>query len=520
MGGGYDLKRYVAESGSLPSPSLPRYLRDLQANEDVTAHVSSELDKGLSLPRKRRTIGFAPVSPARGTLPMDFLFHYIALDDYVPIEETPSGKPASAVRGTLEDYDRLGLLLLLAQLNRQCDRQEDLDRLMGYYCSCLNDSTRGRLDAAMARREGPHDKPPRILARQCVLAAMKELLRRPLDDGVRREQPEPFHAVMLTHASGSVLGLEGEEDGEMLGGVPANMMLYLVRNQALYQEDNAYASIDRTVRLWRDFAPYARKEKLRAEPSELVREATGLELEDLLAMGFAAWAHATAWSPEKPLLMSEMFGAMAEEHVELFYSAVAARPDEFHILLRNSTSQFDFLPFEQKPVLELDNGWLVLDQRYLWARFTSGLFWLVNDHEKLTRGSEKDSKRWRRGYGAMIEAMVEDQLQSMAPTLLKARREKGFYTEDDFERAYGEGISRPDATIDLRHHMLMFEVQSGQLSKGTRVDGDVEWFKKDTQRLILKKYRLLDSGGRAVLDDPEALTGDPPYPGMRVLPWS
>ena len=258
---------------------------------------------------------------------------------------------------------------------------------------------------------------------------------------------------------------------------------------------------------------------MRAEPAELLREATGLELEDLLAMGLATWAHANAWSPEKPLLMSADYGSMPEDRVEFFHSAMASGPEEFRITLRNSKSQFDFLPFEQKPILELDNGWLVLDQRYLWARFTSGLFWLVNDHEKLTRGSEKDSSRWRGGYGAMVEAMVEDQLQSMAPTLLKADRAKGFYTEEDFEHAYGEGTSRPDATIDVTHHMLVFEVQSGQLSKGTRVDGDVEWFKKDTKRLILNKYHQLDSGGGAILDDSEALTGNPPYPGMRVLPF-
>ena len=257
---------------------------------------------------------------------------------------------------------------------------------------------------------------------------------------------------------------------------------------------------------------------MRAEPVELLREATGLELEELLAMGFAAYAHANAWSPEKPLLMTADYGAMPEESVDLFHSVVAAGSAEFHITLKDSDSQFDFLPFEKKPILELDNGYLVLDQRYLWARFTTGLFWLVNDHEKVTRGSEDDSGRWRDGYGAMVEAMVEDQLQAMAPTLLGSGRAKGFYTEEDIERAYGEGTSRPDATIDYRHHMLMFEVQSGQLSKGTRVDGDVAWFKRDTERLILGKYRQLDSGGRAVLNDPEALTSDPPYPHLRVLP--
>jgi hypothetical protein len=519
MAGGYDLRQYLAEAGGRPSPELRRYLGELQANVDVASRVSSELNEGLLLPSERTVVGFAPVSPTRGTVPADYWFVLVALDEYVPLGDMPDGTPDSAIQEILQSYDHLGLLLLLAQLNRQCDRQEDLDRLTDYYRSVLNEPTRERLDAAISRRESPRDRSPRIVARQCILAAMKELLRQPLDDGVSREAPQLFDAIMLTHAFGSVLGLEREENREELGGVPANMMLYLVRNQALYQEDNAYASIDRTLRLWQDFAPHARKENLRAEPAELLREATGLELEDLLAMGLAAWGHANAWSPEQPLLMTAKYGAMPEDRVKLFHSVVAAGLDEFQIRLRDPTSQFDFLSFEQKPVLELDNGFLVLDQRYLLARVTSGLFWLVNDHERITRGREDDSARWRRAYGAMVEAIVEDQLRSMAPTLLEGDRTKAFYTEEDFERAYGAGISRPDATIDFGHRMLVFEVQSGQLSKGTRADGDVEWFKRDTDRLILSKYRQLNSGGRALLNDPRALTGDPLYPDMKVLPF-
>lgn len=188
--------------------------------------------------------------------------------------------------------------------------------------------------------------------------------------------------------------------------------------------------------------------------------------------------------------------------------------------LENSVSQFDFFPLEQKPILVLGDGLLlVLDQRYLWERFTSGLYWFVHDHEKITRGSEKDRSRWTQGYGEMVELMVEDQLRPLAPVLLGGARERSFYTEEDLERAYGDGVGRPDATVDLKHHVLMFEVQSGRLSKGTRFDGDSEWFRKDTERLIIKKCRQLASGGRAVLADPEALTGDPPYPGMKVLPF-
>lgn len=82
---------------------------------------------------------------------------------------------------------------------------------------------------------------------------MKEVLRHPLEDGVLREEPEVSHAIMLTHAFGAAFGLEEEHAEKEICGVPAHMLMYLVRNAALYREDDAYAAMDRTVRLWREF---------------------------------------------------------------------------------------------------------------------------------------------------------------------------------------------------------------------------------------------------------------------------
>ena len=324
----HNLERYLAESGRSPSQELTHYVAELTADANVAASVSSGADGGgLLLPSRKRQIRFAPASRRQGAAkaPIDYWYLYVALDDYAPPEEPLDGTPESVIQKLLDGYDRRSMLVALAALNRQCDRDEDLDRLLAYYRSALGADRRRRLDESIARMDGTTLGKPRIVARQCVLAAMKEVLRRPLDDGVSREQPELWHAIMLTHALGAVLGLD-DDDGEMLGEIPAHMMLYLVQNHALYQEDDAYASIDRTIRLWRDFGPRATGAKLRAEPAELLREATGLDLEDLLAMGFAAWGSANAWSSDEPLLMSANFGVVARERVELFLGAVAASP--------------------------------------------------------------------------------------------------------------------------------------------------------------------------------------------------
>ena len=517
----HDLQRFLSEFGTRPSPELRRYLGELRSDEAAVARFSEEMSGDLWRPGGTSRGRFVPLSPSRGSdaAPIQFIHLYVSLGDYIPLEETPDGTPESAIREIVDTYDRRLLLLALAALNRQCDRSEDRERLTGYYRSVLTEAPRRRLDAAMSKREGSAGE-PRIVARQCVLAAMKEVLRHPLEDGVPRQEPELSHAIMLTHAFGSAFGLEEKHTDEEICGVPAHMLMYLVRNAALYREDDAYAAMDRTVRLWREFGPKVRRAKLRAEPANLLREATGMEIEDLLALGFAAWATEHMWSPEKPLLLARDFGgAMSEDRIEVFLSVVTAGLGEYRITLKDSNYQFDFVAFEKKPIVELDNGLLVLDGRLLWQRFTSGLYWLVHDHEKQTRGSERDRHLWTQGYGEMVEEMVKDQIRATAPTLLGTKRDKGFYDDEDFKRAYGEGVSRPDAAIDYGHHLLLFEVQSGQLSTGTRVKGDPKSFECDTERLVLKKCRQLDSAARAVLADPRALTEATPYPDMRLLPF-
>jgi len=250
---------------------------------------------------------------------------------------------------------------------------------------------------------------------------------------------------------------------------------------------------------------------LRAEPAELLREATGLEVEDLLALGFAAWAHSTQWEPDRPLLLD--FGmdgvAMDEEKIEAFLGLVAATPEELRGGLARSTSPYDFLAIQQKPITRLGNGLLVLDERYLWERFTSGLFWVVHDHLKFVLGNEQERDRWTEAYGKMVEMMVEDRVRSMAPVTPGADRERAFYTEEDFARTYGEGVSRVDATVDFGHHLVLFEVVGGQLSTGTRMHGEIRWFEKDTKTLVVEKCEQLEGSAKAVLKDAGKLTGAP-----------
>lgn len=81
-----------------------------------------------------------------------------------------------------------------------------------------------------------------------------------------------------------------------------------------------------------------------------------------------------------------------------------------------------------------------------------------------------------------------------------------FYTEEDFARAY-PGRKQADVAIDFGTAMLLAEVVSSQLTVGTRVEGDVEAFRRDADKLIFDKCRQLDDCARSVLED--ALTLQP-----------
>ena len=223
-----------------------------------------------------------PIESGDNSAPVDYLEVYLSLDQYADLELSPGGDgisaPVSVIAEILGSYERRELLAQLGHLRRLCDRPESWPGLMAYYRGVL-----GRFgpafDTAMTMA-GPRT---RVVARQPVLAAMRELLRVPLVDGIRREQPTLATALLFTHAAGSALDADLESDledsGKMLGGFPAHLLLVLARNAIFYESDDPGAQLLRAWRLWREYEPSKKKiQQLQANPKELLREATALTL--------------------------------------------------------------------------------------------------------------------------------------------------------------------------------------------------------------------------------------------------
>jgi hypothetical protein len=88
--------------------------------------------------------------------------------------------------------------------------------------------------------------------------------------------------------------------------------------------------------------------------------------------------------------------------------------------------------------------------------------------------------------------------------------------EEDLRSAYPRRKGA-DAVLDYGDCVLVFEVVGSQLILDTRVEGDPESFKRDTQKLIVKKARQLDDVCRSLLSDQKALTGGYPSPGRSIV---
>lgn len=119
------------------------------------------------------------------------------------------------------------------------------------------------------------------------------------DDPPNHQLPSYIAAALLSQAIAVDLAAETSQ-GDELVGIPVPLFFEIMRVGLMYESDDVWSSIDRVVRIWRTFGDEITTFPLRATPTDLLLEATGLELEELLGLGFALYSHATQWSPGDP----------------------------------------------------------------------------------------------------------------------------------------------------------------------------------------------------------------------------
>ena len=455
--------------------------------------------------------GFAvPASAASPRL--EHVGIYVTLPLYADEEMAARGWSVDDLVAALLEgaYGREELLLSLAILNRLTELGTELvDAFTEYFLSQLSPSLGERLRGVLASSGPPVVA---LLARQPLLATIRAVLveGRAETRTPRPEKPSDAHAALLSHAVAATLGSD-PEDERQIGGFPERLFMEMLRLGPLYESDDMYTAIDRHSRLWFDYGSRLQRVVLRETPDDLLREAIGVGLDDVLALGFGVVAYAMSWEPGKPPYLVPDFKNVDAETVEAFLRYISDDADGLQSRLAPLEGAFDFLPLQQTPVLNAEAGLLTLDLGYLWDRITLGLFWAVHDHEKENHG-EVAREHWAQAYGEMIERMAEDAIASMSVPDLGGG--KTFFTEEDFGELYGG--RRADAGLDLGRTLVLFEVVSGQLHTATRIEGDPEQFHRDTNRLVIEKCGQLTALADAILADPGRLTGSAEVP--RIVP--
>jgi len=442
---------------------------------------------------------------------------YLLLTDYLTLEEDGVQVDIDAlIEIFADDQPQVEMLAQLSFLDHLLGQPAIAEELTGRYSEVWTPDVKERLRAALSPSSSSRRA---FLARQPILAAMRYVLKRESPSSATSHYPPLVAAILLTHAVALTLEASGEDTGDQIAGYPAYLVLEVVRAAGLYSLIDMYAAIDRVARLWNVYGPRVTRGGLDKKPPELLLEATGLELADIVGLGFVLLARRVQGLKGEPLFdPPDLRVGMDPRHIQSFLDLVSSDPTTMAAALHESESRFAFLPIEQTPLLRTERGLLVLDEIALWKRITSGLYWVVHDYIKNVRAPNTDANlRWNEAYSEMIEMAVEDQLEAMAPRLLGSTGGTAFFTEEDLERAYG-AQQRADAAVDFGEVMLVAEVVSGQLAVATRIEGSVRKFKNDTERLVIEKCSQLDSASRALLQDEAPLTGFPAPAGRRILP--
>jgi len=138
----------------------------------------------------------------------------------------------------------------------------------------------------------------------------------------------------------------------------------LVQNYTFHGQEDIWQRLTRYGLLWNSYGAAIDRTRLRASPDELFRDATAVDRQDLFAVAFGLWSLATNWSPPQPYRFDLMNAVrMPNETVERCLGLIALDMEGMAKALRDQSGDWQMLPFEEHPVLRLDDGSvIVLDE--------------------------------------------------------------------------------------------------------------------------------------------------------------
>jgi len=472
--------------------------------------------------------GLTPVTQGHGGLD-NVVRVYLVARDYLASFEAARGRGFDRdawIRVLLDLYPAEEYLCQLAILNHAATRDELTRPVQDRYLACMRPEAAEALRRALA---GGVDGQRRwFLARQLVLRAMRLVLLPPgtaaqvSTDAVLEADlagvisPETA-AVLLVHLVGDALYGEIRDSGPRLCGIPEPVAMEMIANNLFYDRDDVGDLLARYRMLWLDYGARLERVQPRLPPAEMLREAAGIGLDEMITLGFLYWSCLQARKPDDPLRVKAMAApgmTISREEVETFLGLFSATPAGLADALRECPQPWQMQPLQARPLLRLDDDVVVLDERYLVERVTRGLYWLVHDHEKAVYG-ENPRRAWTQVWGEMIETRAEDELRQLAPRLIGGGR--AFFTEEHLKAAF-PGSKNCDAGIDFGGDVVLAEIVSGTVKVSTRELADASAFRQDAEKIVIRKARQLYETAANLLRKPQPATSPLSAPPVRIFP--
>jgi len=429
--------------------------------------------------------------------PLPYIRSYLTLGEYVGKWLEAKGEtysPSTFIPRLLRQHRRDHLLAELAFLNHTLIHTGLRSRLIAEYRRRVPDEARADFDRLI-------DDGRVFVGRQALLRAMRRVLLDGTDDPDGTwGQHSVDTAIWLAQTVADELGhaITERQGPELWPGIQGPLAMELVQNYTFHGQEDIWQRLTRYGVLWDSHGAAVGRTRLRAAPDELFAEATGVDRRDLFAVAFGLWSLANDWEPPRPYRF-DLLGAvsMPQTTSKKCLDLLALDLEGMATALGDQSGDWQMLPFEEHPVLRLDDGSvIVLDESFLLDRASSGLYWYVLNYEH--GHDEALASTWSTAYGAMIETYAENRIRAMAPS------HQAFYTEEQIKAAYAG--KQADAMLDLGT-FVFFEIQKGQVSLPTRQEGVIDKFKKDTDRLVLTKAAQLEEAAINILNDETPLTG-------------
>lgn len=435
----------------------------------------------------------------------------LTLDDYLGAEVQQqfgfNETSAQVADHLLRLYPARDIVAELAYLNRMRVLPDQLERVRTAYLEQITERASARCDGLTSPQR---TEPRQFLARQPILLAIREALLRDSPGAANRPMPIGVAAVMLTHAVST--DLNSDPDGpNVWDGMPARILMEVVCNGSFNSTDDLLSRIDRLWRIYFEFDKVV-DPPARAPFFQMAREALGADIGAIAILGILLDSLVSQWRWPQPIYTPQLFVTDADPRdLEAFLAFVSADEAQLRESLRQHNPPWGFLPLERAPVLRVDDKLLVLDQEFLQRRFTESLVWAVADNERDSHGGKKASRDWLRAHGQAVEAAAREQIKGLAPhipLLGTGSSMPTYFSDTELIRAYpakkkGETPMQSDAAIWLggQDSWMVFEIVTAELKLPTRQGQELEAFRDDIERMIMKKLRQLDATARNILSD-------------------